>query len=758
MVHQMNAISFPDPVPLPSKNSGSSFEFEHSNAKFQRPLETLAISHYFWLFRRYAWQIALSVILAGGLACLYCFRVQPLYEATARITIDQRAPSSGLGQQESPIGASDTDQIMTTETQLIQSDEVLRPVVAEFHLPVSGANHARALRNSPSSDTSVDNVVGESPVVIPNLTVTHLANSLLIDIHYRSTDPRLAAAVANAIAQSYISHAIEGRVHASVVVSEFMEKQISQLKQKMDDSALALAGYEREMGVINPDEKISILTARLLQLNTQYTAAENDRINKESEYQAIQSNRSTSTIPLSGAALEISSQAAALSRQEQQLHDAEEKLAVAKTVYGPNYAEYKRAANDVAELNRQYQQMRSDISTRIEASYREAVNRESMLRNTLRGAKDESDRLNAHSAQYQELKREADANKSLYDELYRKIKEAGINSGIESSSIRIADLARPPAFPVFPNKTLLIGSASIFALLFSMLVVLIIDLADKKLRDPDQVLRLTGMEVVGVLPDVRTFPSYHRPLAISDGRPSQSNGRTEVVKNWSSSEEYYRESIASLLSTILLSSVAEKPRSILLTSASAADGKSSCAAYLAIEHSSLGKKTLLIDADMRSPFHHHYFDLNNEVGIYGAITGKATLPEIRQRVKGTSTLDVIVAGPSSPHVFRHVGRAVSELLRQATLEDYDLVIVDAPPMVGLSEPIEIACLTSGVLVIGDASRTHRQDVNSLSATLDRIGANVLGLVLNRFRPEISENHRQYRSYSIYASRLKNTLA
>jgi succinoglycan biosynthesis transport protein ExoP len=752
----MTAISFPNPPlhPTGPHRGPSDLERRRQDA----PLEALALSHYFWIFRRHAWQIALAVIVVGGLTALYCFRVQPLYEATSRITIDQRAPSSGLGQQDNPAGGSDIEQVITTEMQILQSDEVLRPVVEQFHLPVSGMNTAHP-QNKNSGSTSPESAIGESAVVIPNYTVTHLPNSTLIDIHYRATDPRQAAAVANAIARSYIARAIEGRVHASVGVSEFMEEQISQLKKKMDDSATALAGYERQMGVINPDEKVSILTARLLQLNTQYTEAQNDRISKETEYQQIKSGTTpTSAIPLSGAALEVSSQAAALSRQEQQLHDAEEKLAVAKTVYGPNYAEYKRAANDVAELSRQYQQMRGDISKRIEVSYREAVNREDMLREALRQGKDESDRLNAHSAQYQELKREAEANKSLYDELYRKIKEAGINSGIESSSIRIADLARPPAYPVFPNKTLLIGSASIFALLLSMLVVLILDFTDKKLRDPDQVLRLTGMEVIGVLPNVRSFSSYHRPLTIADESTSAGKSQTEIVKDWASSEQYYRESIASLLSTILLSSAGGRLRSILVTSASAADGKSSCAAYLALEHASLGKKTLLIDADMRSPFHHRYFDLNNERGLHEAITEQAPLVDVRQHVKGASMLDIVVAGPTNPHMFRHVGRAVSELLRQATLEDYDLVVVDAPPMIGLTEPIEIACLTSGVLVVGDAKQTHKQDINAMYATLERLRVNVLGLVLNRFRPEASENFRQYRSYAIYAGRTRNRLA
>jgi polysaccharide biosynthesis transport protein len=727
----MNTISYPDRRQPQTLIDRRAFGDVSPRLEREQPEEVLSIGHYIWLFRQHSWQIALAVGVVTALATLYCAKVRPVYEATARITIDQRIPSTAIGQEAAAPGSSDVDQLMTTEIQIIQSDAVLRPVAEQFHLMKDGITSGTW--NSRATSTS-DESVGDAPVALSNLSVVRLPNSLLIDINYRSPDPHLAASVANAIAQSYISRGMETRARSSMGLSTFMERQISELKENMDDSSRALAGYERELGVVNPDEKTSILAARLLQLNTQYTEAENDRIQKETEYREVQSGASSgSGIARYAAALELSPQASMLGRQEEQLHEAEEKLAVLKTVYGPNYAEYKRAANDVAELTSQYQQMRSDISKRIEVSYREAVNREAMLRSALGHAKDESDQLNAHSAQYQELKREAEANKTLYDELFSKIKEAGINAGFESGSIRIADEARPPAYPIFPKKAAFISIAFIFSLMASLLVVLVADMFDKSLRDPDKACRLTGMEVVGLLPNVHDFPATHSALALGN--------------------DFYRESIATLLSTVFLSHSTGQPRSILITSASPAEGKSSCAAHLALEHASKGKKTLLIDADLRCPFQQRYFNLKNDVGISWAITHDAPLLAIRQKVEDTPMLDVVVSGLAAQHMFKRVGLKVSELLQQAALEKYDLVIVDAPPMLGLTEPIEIACLTDGVLVIGDASRTNQQDVTDILAILERVHANLFGLVLNRFRPEVSESYKRYRSYSAYARRL-----
>ncbi len=707
----------------------------------------MAFSHYFWLLRRNWRWIALFVTLVTASVAVYCYKVQPIYEGVSRITIDQKTPSMAIGQE--PTVGGDVDQSMLTEVQIIQSDAVLRPVVEQFHLnqPVKTAKS----NASGSSDSAAG--LSDAPVVLPNLSVSRLPNSLLIDIRYRSTDRKQAADVANAIAMSYIAHGMEMRARSSMGLSNFMEKQIAELKGNMNRSSLALAGYERQLGVIDPEQKTSILSARLIQLNSQYTEAENDRIRKETEFRELQSNApADSGATLSGAALEVSPQAAALGRQQELLHAAQEKLAVAKTVYGPNYSEYKRAANDVAELTTQYEQMRSDISKRIEVEYREAVNRANMLHTSLQQAKDESDQLNANSSKYQELKRETEADTKLYDELFHKIKEAGINASFEGTSIRIADEARPGAFPVFPKKSLFISLAFLLSFMASVLAVVLIDIFDKTLRDPDQALRLTGMKVVGLLPYVRRFSNVYKPSTLADEAADMAQIAVSK-RDWIATESFFRESISTLLSTVLFNRSGSRPRSLLVTSASQGDGKSSCAAHLALAHAGQGRRTLLIDADLRSSFQHDFFNLKNDSGMHDAICKSSKLSDIRQTIEGAPSLDVVVAGPWNRHNVSRVGMQVAELLRQAPAEGYDLVIVDAPPLIGLAEPVEISCLTDGVLVIGDAGRTSQQEIMGVLTTLDRVHAKVIGLVLNRFRMSMSQSYKRYGSYSAYARRL-----
>ena len=688
------------------------------------PDHVLSLDHYLWLLKRHWWKIAIAVVVCTALTAVYCFTVTPIYEATASIAIDHQSPSTAIGPDSPPADNGNLDDLLNTEVRIIQSDPVLRPVADQYHLlaPKKGrvSGHPREL---------------DGPVELPGLSVARIPNSLIIDIGYRASDPNKAADVANAIANSYITRGMEMRARASMGSSAFMEKQIDELKKNMDDSAKALAGYERDLGLINPDEKISILTARLLQLNGQYTDAQNDRVRKETDYRALSSGDS--------AALEVSPEAGPLAKLDEQLHAAQEKMVLVQTIYGPKYAEYKRAANDLAEVERQYRQMREEVAKRSKVDYEEAKRREQLLQQSLAESKRESDELNASQLKNQQLKQEAEANKALYNELFRKIKEAGINAGFQNGSIRIADEARPQSRPVFPKKAIFIFLGFLLSLLASIAFVLLSDILNKTLRDPDQARKVLGVEVIGTLPTVRRF-SLNSRLLNGNKEPR----RTHIRRNWSATPEFYEECIHTLLSTLLLDRSSKNLRSILITSAEPGEGKSTCAAHMAAASASRGKRTLLIDADLRSPHQHHLFNLGGDWGLATAILDGRPLRELCQRAGRNGCLDVVVAGPSSEHMCARVAVKVSELLLEAEAE-YDLVIVDAPPMLFLSEPIQMACITDGVLVIGHAGRTDHRSLTTVFSTLRRVRANIIGLVINRADPSLSSSYRHYNSRHNY---------
>src|SRR5262249_17210722 len=249
-------------------------------------------------------------------------------------------------------------------------------------------------------------------------------NTYLLLISYRSQHRQLAADVANEIALSYLAHTYRIRYKATAGLSDFMERQLEELKAQMEKSNEALAKFERELNVVNPEEKTNIVSARLLQLNEEYTKAQADRVKKEAAYNSMKEG----TL----AAAQVSTQGEALKKLTEDLNEAQQKFAEVKTHFGVNHPEYKKSETRVREVESQVDATRSSIAQRIEIEYQQAVNRESMLANAVKGTKAEWDHLNSRSFEYQTLKREADSNKKLYEELVRKIKEAGINASFQN--------------------------------------------------------------------------------------------------------------------------------------------------------------------------------------------------------------------------------------------------------------------------------------------------------------------------------------
>ncbi len=740
---------------------------------FEAAQPTISASHYFLVVFRQKWRILGFVATCLLVTYLVSSRLTPIYEATARIDVDRRVPSGIIGQEATQSGgADDGDQFMATQMELIQSDAVLRPVAQHFNL----LERESQLEKLPPDKARRK---ADAPTFLKQLKVTRPINTYVLRISYRSPDPRLAADVANAIAQSYLEHTFDIRVRSSAALSTFMERQLDELKAKMERSSLALAKFEQELNVINPEEKTNILSARLLQLNTEYTNAQTERVKKEAAFKAMQSG--------STAAAQVSIQGEDLSKLYERLNQAKQHFADISTVYGANHQEYRKAANDLAEVQRQFDEMKHNVGERIDTDYREALAREKMLQTAVTQTKAEYDQLNARSFEYQQLKRDADADKTLYGDLERRIREAGINAGFQNSSIRIADLARPPDKPVFPKKGLNLLLAFIIASVLAICGAILADVLDTTVRDPEQAARALDTSVIGTLPTVREMRRLVGAMALSSGTaPTEGNGNgppSRVVglglvryghngdpagpiektrennkvsrKPSNGSPGYgsgydgissYEEAIRTLRHSIFLPDFDRTVKSLMLTSAAPGDGKSTATVHLAIAHAEQGKKTLIIDADLRRPSVHKKLSLSGSTGLSNVLLGELTWKEVLVKTEHWPDLDVIPAGTLSRRASDLVGSMMVDILDEAAKE-YDLILVDAPPLLGFAEAMQVAIAVDGVVVLARAGQTSRKAVARALATLNRLRANVIGLVLNEV--DKHNTHGYYYYYSDY---------
>lgn len=682
------------------------------------------LSHYLWILRRQRWRMLAFVVVVLAATWFVSQRLTPVYESTVTIDIDRQTPQGVIGAESTRSLLNDSDQFIATQIRLVQSDSVLRPVAAKYGL----------LRHEGQTD-----VRPEAPVQLKRLKIVRPPNTYLLLVSYRSPDPALAAQVANAVAQSYLTHTYNIRMRASSNLTDFMEQQLDELRAKMERSSLALNRFERELNMINPEEKTNILSARLLQLNTEYTNAQADRVKKEAAFQSIKND----TLE----AAQVSTQGEALKRLTERLGELREKFAEIKSHYGPAHPEYKRASAQLAELERQLDSGRRNITGRVEIEYRESTRREQMLLNEVAGSKTEFDRINSRSFQYQSLKREADADKRLYEELVRKIKEAGINAGFQNSNIRIADAARPPQKSVFPDIRLNLIVAFLLSTILAIAVAVASDALDTTVRDPEQVSRTLGTEVIGSLPVVK---NWRGRLGLASGSANASaNGKAlTVVKQKEEEANGFGESIRTLRTSILLSDLDRRYRSLLVTSASPGEGKSTTAAHLAIAHAEQGQRTLLIDGDMRRPSVHRRFNLPANLGLTNVLLGEVDWRSAVVTLDSTPMLDILPAGPPSRRASDLVGRGLAEVLEEAG-RAYDLVILDAPPLLGFSEPLQMAAGVDGVVIVVRAGETDRKGVRSVVTSLKRLRANIVGVVLNGVHKEMSDSYYYYGHYTKY---------
>ena len=727
------------------------------DADFEPQVSHVPVAHYLWILRRHAWRIlgfVTAVVLATAVVSL---RLTPIYESTAMVDIDRQMPTGVLGQEALQNATNDADQFIATQVKLIESDSVLRPVVDKFQLREVETD---ALEEA--IDTSSASL--EAPVVLKHLKVTRPPNTYILQISYRSPNRQLAADVANAIAFSYQQHTYRIRYRATADQSEFMERQLEELKAKMERSSAALVQFERELNVINPEEKTSIVSARLLELNSVYTKAQADRVAKEAAFNSVRNG----TLE----AAQASTQGEALKKLTDDLSEANRKFAEVKTHYGINHPEYKKAQARVEELDSQIAKMQDSVGQRVEIEFRESANRENMLESAVTDTKTEFDRLNAHSFEYQTLKREAESDKKLYEELVRKIKEAGINASFQSNAIRVADTARPGLKPVFPRTWLNVLLAFLFAAFFGVGAAVLSDVLDNTIRDPDQVVRLMNADVIGSLPAVKDWrrrlnpisatgvAGIAPPLALLNGAAEPAalaRAGANGVEAADHELSTYEEAIRTLRNSILLTDFDRRLRSILLTSASPSEGKSTVAAHLAATHANQHKRTLLIDGDLRRPSVHRLYQVPNSVGLSNVLLQQISWRDAVIRMQTPANLDILPAGPSTRRASDLIGMGLAELVEEATRE-YDLVVLDAPPLLGFAEPLQMATAVDGVIVVARAGDTSRKALSAVVATLARLRANLVGVVLNEVHHKVSSGYYYYyynRYHKYYAPKAEN---
>ncbi|HTA43044.1 MAG TPA: polysaccharide biosynthesis tyrosine autokinase [Bryobacteraceae bacterium] len=676
-----------------------------------------SLLHLVELINRHKWKMLAMILVLTAAAGFVSFKMQPLYESTSIVRIDRHSSVGLIGLESGQtMPVNDMDQIMATQLEIIQSDPVLRPVADKYNL-LERENQFKGLSPAKIAEKK------SSPVFLRRLKVMRPPNTYLLRITYRASDPKVAADVANAIALSYIQHAFDSKDHAYEQVSDTIKRELGTLKARMDSSTARLAQYEKELNMVDPEQGSTIQTARLKQLNEEFTKAQTDRLRKESIVKVLQGTDAV-------AAAEAAGHGDTLDRALERLNAAQQQFAAVRAIYGDNYSEYRKAKEQVDELERHVRELTTTAEDRAKVEYQQALGQEQRLGAVVHTTKTEVDGLSARALQYEQLKHDADNDRKLYEDLERRTAEADINNEFQDAIIQIASPALPADRKVFPNVPLNLAIAFVLSGILSVIWVVLADAVDVTLSDPEDVAKRLDVQVLGVIPATRNLGG---PVALArDENPSKRNA--EAV-------ERFQESIRGLRTSIGLANLDRPVRSLLVTSAQPSEGKSTTAANLALSFAQVGKRVLLVDADLRAPTVHKHFDIGTSTGLSDVLGGHVGWQEVMTRIDPWE-LYVVPAGPVSRRAVDMFVQAASQLFDQVCRE-FDIVIVDAPPLLGFAESHLLASMADSVIVVTKAETTSGKTVSKALDALTRDRANIMGLVMTQVKSACLKAYGDY---------------
>jgi polysaccharide biosynthesis transport protein len=681
-----------------------------------------SLGAYWHILLRRRWTIVTVVAVLTTVVAIASFKMRPVYRSTAAIEVDAETPQvQTLNDTYQPLPI-DQD-FLRTQIEVLKTDNLAWRTVEQLRL---GDNPSFALPEK--MDNNDPNYFEHRKMRLirqfqKTLSVNLVSGSRVIQVSFESTDPRLAAQVANTLVDNYLDYNFREKYDATRQASGRMEQQLDELKAKVEKSQQELVDYQREHAIVDVNDKQSVVEQRLGELSTQLTAAQSDRIQKEALYAQVQSN------PEKVAAL---AQNELLQRLEEQLAGLKKDYVEALAQYGPAFPKVVRLQKQVDEYQSLIDKERNRVVDRLRRDYASAVTRESLLVQAVNQQKVELGEFNKLLVQQNILKGDFETSQKLYERLLEHLKDATVSAGLKSTNIHLVDAALVAGDAVRPKKMLNIALAASGGLILGVLLALLQESLDHSIKSAEEVEILVSAPALGVIPAKRSLGKPSRELGSrKDKLLAARNGKLELeVLNHATSA--LAESFRSLRTSTMLSMAMHPPKTILVTSSNKGEGKTTTSVNLALTMAQQqGGDVLLIDCDLRNPGVARALSLGNMRGLSTILAGTDTLENSLQRFSPLPNLWVLTTGPLPPNPAEllsslRMGEILSELQTQ-----YRHIVIDSSPLLLVTDATILSTLADGVILVVEAGLTPRKAVIRSCRVLHGAGARILGVALNK---------------------------
>lgn len=713
----MNTAIAPYPV-QPDEGGPHALELPPSFERENGPGQARStLQYYLRLIERDRWRILTFALVVTTAVSLGVFALPKQYQGDAAVRVDPVGVQVA-GQSSQSLDRSDSELLLETERNVVTSPAILVNVIRALHLDQDPEFKVPA---NGDANTKMDSLVRQ---VSKKLSVDAPVGTLLLNIHFRSHSPALAASVTNSVVTNFIDQEYASRADALRESTKYMTAQLGDMRASMERDQQALVDYQSANNVLDPQDKQNIYASRLSQVNLDYTAAQATRMQIQSDYEAAASGEVDALIAAGGP------NQSALQLMRQRLRDDTRQLAKLATVYGNRHPLYQEQQQVVQQDTAAMNLAAAQVTAQLQAKLRAAVIRERLLGTDLQQEKSAMDAFNQRAIRYSMLKAAADSSSRLYYDLLQQIQNNNVAAGLKTETLRVVSLARVPDRAVFPNIPLAIGLALILSTLLGIWGSIAAAMLDHSVSRPDQVEQLFGLQVLGSLPQRAV------------GLVRTDTGATPSVRTTP-----FDEAILTLRSALLFH-IAAEGSVVAVTSALPGEGKSTVAASLARSLAAAGRSVVLVDCDLRKPSVHRTMQVENRHGLGGVLSGSLELEEALAAPAG-EVVKVLPAGHErvGPELLHGKIGSVVEKLRQ----QFDYVILDCPPTLGFSDVGAVGRYADGIIVVVHAGKTARNFLQAALRQLRSMRGNILGVVLNRVSSNLDDYYSYYsdKGYSDY---------
>jgi succinoglycan biosynthesis transport protein ExoP len=666
------------------------------------------------VLHEWRWLILAATALGLILAVLVTLLTTPLYRA--RVSLEVNPPRVEIMADQSKDMVSDASpwDFVATQVGLLKSTSVAQRVVEDLNL----ANNPSFANQD--SDPAI-RLRQATQKVAKNLTVTPPAEGNLVTFSYVSESPQLAAQIANAYANAFINSALQRRYESSTYARNFLERQIAKTRGDLEKSERQLVAYAQSQGIINTSgvgegergaDAGSLQGQSLVALNDALAQATARRVAAEGAYRSAAAAGPTSEVTAATQALRQSRAALEAEYQDK------------RTLMKPDHPEMVSLRSRIEELDRQIARETSNVGgsriNGLQAEYRAALSAERALQARVAGLRGQVLDLRGRSIQYTILQREVDTNRALYDALLQRYKEIGVAGGIGTAPVSIVDRADVPSGPFKPN------------LLWNLLAGLGIGLAAG-------IATAFGLEYMNDTIKTRADIRNKLGLACLGAIPKRTR-KVPLLEELEDPTSATSEAYSTVSTSLRFSTDNGVPKTLLISSARAGEGKSSTAVSLAHNLARLGKSVLLIDSDLRKPA---FRSLSNGTGLTKLLTSD---DKVADHVTPTQydRLCLLACGPIPPNPadLLSSGR-LRTIIREAAAQ-FDVVVVDAPPVIGLADAPLLASVVNDVVLVIESGKTRTTTAQDAMNRLRAAGANIVGATLTKSTEESSAYGYSYK--------------